>query len=229
MDRIETISFEINWPALHAAMTALDKARHGLDFVAGKSVTDALGGTYWADGYEGVSGVFRLREALNTITEDAWHAVHKASDFQRKIKNQNATKGWVVLYKHGSSLLPLSGSEFDLVRVFATRRGAAVVAGNMSGRVIPGAEWEHLELARLYSRVRTAVCTLLAARAVYDLLSVTNSPYETDARISAGYADGKLHATGLRWLVGQCETEPVTVEQAQRFVDGASLEEVFGV
>ena len=71
----------IDWPALHAAFTALDKARVTTSHRIGNDgICDALGGSYYGRSYEsdGLRGAVRLLNGLAKIADAAWHIVHSA-------------------------------------------------------------------------------------------------------------------------------------------------------
>lgn len=76
----------IDWPALHAAFTALDAARTMTERRIGyDGISDAFGGSYYGKGYEscGLRGAVQLLNGLAKVTDDAWHIIHSAMKTKR--------------------------------------------------------------------------------------------------------------------------------------------------
>lgn len=81
-----TYKIKANWPAIHEAFAALDRARcfsrsTGSLPIGHNGIFDALGGTYWGGGYEdhGAAGLVRLIDAERIIRHDAWDRLHAAA------------------------------------------------------------------------------------------------------------------------------------------------------
>ena len=141
----------------------------------------------------------------------------------RKERDESYVHGWIVLFPHGSTSIPLSPRRSPGVRGFATHRAAALVAGRRRGIARPGAELLSERTARIENDARAAVRTMLAARRVYDLLVAAGVIEHNPPSITMG-ADEVMPVTGLRWLAGEpSEGRPVTRAQAEHFAAGAPL------
>jgi hypothetical protein len=210
------ITITINWTAIHAAASALDRARRsGPNKVIGDDgVFDAFGGSYYGYHYEaaGLNGLHRIQRALNHITQDAWDAIHRAAHNVREAGRRRTEDGyydqWIELLDDDGE--PVLDDDGEPKRTCVRRWSRIVAARKTQQRV-------EKEIAQAQAAVRT----MLAARPLYDLMRETGIvTTEPEQCITAGCGARHINATGLRWLIDQREDTPTTIGQAQAFVVG---------
>lgn len=75
------IVVSIDWPAIHAAAAAVDRARRAKEITIGHSgITDVFGGAYSPTHFEalGLMGLVKLVHASDAIAKHAWTVIHGA-------------------------------------------------------------------------------------------------------------------------------------------------------
>lgn len=146
---------------IHEAFRELDRARLGAGIRVGyRGGSDALGGSYFPGWYDGISGVHRLRNALDAIAEHAWEIIHQSSRRVNAVVALGMRDGWIVKYKHGATAVTLT-DHYLRPRVFRTHRGAAIVTGRNRTRhgaaqVICGTTEEHARITKIHEEVRAS-------------------------------------------------------------------------
>lgn len=199
-----TITITINWPAIHAAIAAVDRARVDARCKLGRiGAADVFGGAYYPSHYEsqGLAGLVRLSGALDRLADEAWQIVHAAS---------RVADGAVPLAA-GPTMIAWWSRVDNVERRHPTRRAARDYArrhgGTWQRRDVPphaseamreAARAPVIERARLATRVAIAVAR---AKALLAETGVRKHPENEIAGTGGGYG-----LCGLGWLAGwPCE------------------------
>lgn len=133
----------IDWPALHAAFTALDKARRMTAKTIGHDgISDAFGGSYYGPSYEaaGLQGAVRMLNALAKITDAAWHIVHSGM----KCATSNPIEHTDQLIRSAVAVMLAARPAYDLLAdAGLCRRDAQSITRGNDGRYlhVTGLHW----------------------------------------------------------------------------------------